>query len=175
MYHFLFVLSDKLFKNFDRHKNIDLKAEQIIDFCPKCNVTLKDKKVITLLNHEKKYLPKTEKESVKDFYSKGSMPMYLILLFFMIAVTVIITTGEINAFIWESQLTEEEKNAYEYCNDLIEKYPEFDVIDIKQSRIDRTEFALNNIEELKKCSYTISVSSTGNKDDRIEYYLSLDD
>jgi len=177
MYHFLFVVSNKLFPSYlNREKKIDSKKEQIIDFCPKCNEQLPDKKVITLLNHDKKFHPKTEKELVKDFYGKGGVQIYLILI---IVGTLFIGTSVhsyISAYFWESGLTEAEKNAYEFCKELREDYPDLDLFgDVKQSRIDRSDFVLANLEDLEKCNYTVVISSFGNMNDRIEKYLSIDD
>jgi hypothetical protein len=177
MYHFLFVLSSKLFPSYlSKEKKIDSKKEQIIDFCPKCNEQLPDKKVITLLNHDKKFHPKTEKELVRDFYGKGSVQIYMILLIVGTLMLGGFIYGQIDSYFWEMNLTEAEKNAWEFCKDLREKYPDLDVFgNTEQSRIDRSEFVLANVEDLKKCNYTVVISSFGNIDDRIENYLSIDE
>ncbi len=177
MYHFLFVVSSKLFPSYlSREKKIDIKKEQIIDFCPKCNEQLPDKKVITLLNHEKKFHPKTEKELVKDFYGKGSVQIYLILIIVGTLMLGVFGYGHVSSYYWELGLTEAEKNAYEFCKELREGYPDLDLLgDVKQSRIDRSEFVLTNLEDLEKCNYTVVISSFGNMVDRIEKYLSIDD
>ena len=176
MYHFLFVLSGKLFRNFNKYKNINLESEQIIDFCPKCNVKLANKKVITLLEHEKEFHPKTEKQTVSDFYRKGSVQMYMVLLCLLFLAIIVILLGSVTSFLWEAELTDAQRNAYEFCSLLMEEYPDLDLLgDTEQSRNDRTEYALDNIEDLKKCGYSITISSVGNKNDRIEHYLSSDD
>jgi len=177
MYHFLFVMSSKIFPSYlNREKNIDSKKEQIIDFCPKCNTQLPDKKVITLLNHDKKFHPKTEKELVRDFYGKGSVQIYLILLIVGSLLLIGFAYSSIASYYWESGLTEAEKIAYEFCKELREKYPDLDLFgDVKQSRIDRSEFVLANVDDLKKCNYTVVISSFGTMDQRIESYLSIEE
>lgn len=177
MYHFLFVISSKLFPSYlNREKNIDSKKEQIIDFCPKCNEQLPDKKVITLLNHEKKFHPKTEKELVKDFYGKGSVQIYLIFIIVGTLVGGTLIHSQIATYFWELELTDAERGAWEFCKELRKDYPDLDLFgDVKQSRIDRSEFVLANLEDLEKCNYTVVISSFGNMDARIEKYLSIDD
>ncbi len=177
MYHFLFVVSSKLFPSYlNREKKIDGKKEQIIDFCPKCNEQLPDKKVITLLNHDKKFHPKTEKELVRDFYGKGSVQIYLIFIIVGTLVGVTFIHSQIATYFWELELTDAERGAWEFCKELREGYPDLDLFgDVKQSRIDRSDFVLANLEGLEKCNYAVVISSFGNMDDRIEKYLSIDD
>jgi len=177
MYHFLFNVSKRLFRrNFLVEEKIDSKKEQIIDFCPRCNMELPDKKVITLLNHDKKFHPKTEKEIVRDFYKKGSVQIYVTMTIVVIVLFGTYVYSQISFYLWELNLTEVEKNAYEFCIELKESYPDFDILgDKQQSRLDRTEFIMNNLEELEKCNYTLTFSSFGTRDDRIENYLSIDD
>lgn len=176
MYHFIRVTSQRLFKNFNNDKNVDDNKEQIIDFCPKCNITLADKKVNTLRKHDRQHHPKTDKELVKNFYTKGSMPIIFVLFVSVIAVTFVFVSENISNYYWEITLTEEEKNAFEFCNNLMEEYPKIGYIweDNEPVFIAKGEYILENLENFKKCYYRLGINSLGSDEKRIEHYLSLE-
>jgi len=176
MYHFLFVLTGKIFRSFNKEKNIDSEKEQIIDFCPQCNEQLADKKVITLINHQKQFHPKTEKELVSDYYRKGNVQFYTIIILIAIVSLVVIISAEINSYFYYEGLSIAEIKAYEFCKDLKENFPDLDIFgDVKQSRIDRSEYVLANIDAFEKCNYSLTFTSFGNTEERIDNFLSIDD
>lgn len=174
MYHFIRVTSQKLFKNFSNDKKVDDDKEQIIDFCPKCNMTLADKKVNTLRKHDREHHPKTDKELVKNFYTKGAMPIIFLLFGIVIAVGFVFASGNISNYYWELSLTEEEENAYEFCKKLLEDYPKIGYFweDNENVYTEKGEYILENLDDLKKCYYTLGITSLGSNEKRIEHYLS---
>lgn len=179
MYHFFFEMSKRFFRgSFLKEEVIDVNLEQIIDFCPKCNKTLEDKRVITLLKHEKKFHPKTEKELVDDFYRKGSSQFYLLMVIVGIILIGFYTHLTVTSMLWESGLTQEELEAWEFCKDLKERFPDLAtpfLEDMEQSKLDRSAFIFENLEDFEKCNFTIGLISLGDINKQIENYLSYDD
>jgi hypothetical protein len=176
MYHFLRVASEKLVWNFKKQRIVAEDKEQIIDFCPKCNIKLLDKKVNTLLRHERKFHPKTDKELVKEFYTRGMTPMFVMLFCVLILGSTVVSYGLLSNYFWESSLTEAEKNAHEFCSNLYEEYPKVggfwesnDVI-----YLEKQEFIVENLDDLKRCNYSLGINSLGDKEERIEHFLSTE-
>lgn len=179
MYHFLFIVSKKLFPNgFDVTYNVDEKKEQIIDFCPKCNEKLEDKRIITLRKHDKTKHPKSEKQLLKRFYTKGSMPMFLVLGIVIILGTITFVSINISNQMWEDSLSIEEKEYRIFCSELIDSMPQYADFWIFDERkpitLERGQFVLENLNDFEKCYYSPSLSSLGDKKERIEYFNSIE-
>lgn len=177
MYHFIFKITKRVFPNaFDDTRNVDPKKEQIINFCPKCNENLEDKRIITLRIHNQKKHPKTEKEMIKRFYTRGAMPMFMLMT--VVTVSVIIFFGSINITnqMWEEGLTDEEKQYRNFCKELIENEPDPPQFweDRTQYLKDRGDYILENLDSYDKCYYAVYYVSLGDREQKLEHFHSLD-
>jgi hypothetical protein len=61
-------------------EKIDPNEDGLIDFCPICDTKLKDKKVITFKTHEKEFHSQTDKQLLKEYFSRNAV---LVMLFGM--------------------------------------------------------------------------------------------
>ncbi len=177
MYHFLRTTTEKIFHNsFDRTKKIDPNKEQIINFCPKCSELLDDKRVITLLKHENEKHPKTDKEMLTEFYGRGAMPMLLVVITASILTTALIGYGYVSDMMWKNSLSEKEIEFNKFCTDLVENMPEMKFFwetwtwDNEPYHIARGDYILKNLENLKKCQYTVQLYSLVSDEKRIERF-----